>query len=63
VADTTWSVHVAGPDDVLPATDRLDAMKRAHDINNATIRYLEINGDHPFAPTVWASPIAPGEPA
>lgn len=55
-----WQVHIAGPDDVLPATSRLDAMRRAQEINQATIDLLEQNNDHPYYPTTWAAPVPPG---
>lgn len=58
MSDTNWEVHVSGPDDVLPATSRLDAMVQAQQINAATLALIGLNNDDPLYPTVWATPRA-----
>lgn len=54
--DSTWCIHLQGPDDLLPATSRIDAVRRAHEINEATVSYPEILDEEGIYPTVWAVP-------
>lgn len=52
-----WVVHVAGPDDVLPATGMLDAFRQAHEINSHSMAgYYNTAVDRPFMTYCWASP-------
>lgn len=55
-----WAVHVQGPDDVLPATGRLDAMVQAQQINATSLDLLAASNDDPMYPFVWATPIREG---
>ena len=54
--DSTWCVHIQGPDDVLPAADRHDAMRQAHALNAVYVANIE--HENPalaeFYPCVWA---------
>jgi len=52
---TEWCVHVLGPDDVIPATDRQDAMRQAHELNAGLMTYIETFSD-PLYPSIWAIP-------
>ena len=55
-----WVVHVQGPDDVLPATGMLDAIRQAHSINECAVSaggyYGKATEDRPFMTLVWAIP-------
>lgn len=50
-----WVVHVLGPDDVLPAADVLDAVRRAHELNASAVDYVRRHG-RTSAPLFWAVP-------
>lgn len=57
---SSWGVNILGPDDVLPALNRLDAHQRAHK-SNETLLWLETNrrqdpATEPYLPMVWAVP-------
>ncbi|MBF6326542.1 hypothetical protein IU451_29000 [Nocardia cyriacigeorgica] len=56
---STWSVRIHGTDDLLPALDRADAFRRAHEVN---ARFLVSEADptaprSELAPAVWAVPV------
>lgn len=55
--ESTWCVHIQGPDDVLPARDRIDAMRQAQEINAASLVMLLDNENNEYYPTMWAVPI------
>lgn len=54
--DSTWCIHVQGPDDLLPAASRIDAARRAHEMNHATVSHPEVLDEQGIYPTVWAVP-------
>lgn len=51
-----WSVHVAGPDDILCAANRLDAMVRANQINTESLSIVTLSEDESIMPLLWATP-------
>lgn len=60
-----WTVHVSGPDDVLPAKDYADAVKLANEINAyyekeqlPAIAASDI--DAQYFPRTWATPCLKG---
>jgi hypothetical protein len=55
--DSVWCVHIQGPDDVLPAESRLDAMRQAMGLNAAILQELERVNDDEYYPTMWAIPM------
>jgi hypothetical protein len=58
VSDQEWTVHVSGPDDVLPAKDYADAVKQANAINNWYATTVPNRTEfHPYA---WATPCIKG---
>jgi hypothetical protein len=54
--DSTWCVHVHGPDDVLPAADRHDAMRQAHALNASFIDHIASENPElsDYYPCMWA---------
>lgn len=55
--DSTWCVHVHGPDDVLPAASRRDAILRANQMNTAMVTdHLDLFDEDGMAPAMWAVP-------
>lgn len=56
---STWCVHVQGPDDVLPAADRHDAMRKAHELNAAMVDHIQHETPElaAYYPTCWAVPM------
>lgn len=63
---SVWAVNILGPDDVLPALNRLDAHRRAHKANE-TLVWLEENRQpdpklEPYLPIVWAVPFRQDAP-
>jgi hypothetical protein len=59
---TLWAVHIAGPDDLIAATDRADASAIAVAINTATGALLGTTAsplDPPIRATVVAWPWSP----
>jgi hypothetical protein len=55
--ESTWCVHIQGPDDVLPAESRLAAMKAAMALNAASLAEITRVNDDEYYPTMWAVPI------
>ena len=57
--ESVWCVHVQGPDDVLPAGSRHDAMRQAHALNAAFVEAIgsEDAALSAYYPTAWAIPI------
>lgn len=55
--DSVWCVHIQGPDDVLPAASRLDAMKQAMELNAASLAEVTRVNDDEYYPTMWAVPV------
>lgn len=53
---STWCVHLHGPDDILPAASRHDAVRQAHRINNTMVHRRELLDEEGIYPTVWAVP-------
>lgn len=54
--NSTWCVHLQGPDDILPAASRHDAVRKAQRINTGTVHRLELLDEEGLYPTVWAVP-------
>jgi hypothetical protein len=57
-ANTEWTVHVLGPDDILPATDYGDAVCQANAINKTVELHLSARTE--YHPHVWAIPVPKG---
>jgi hypothetical protein len=55
--DSVWCVHVQGPDDVLPAESRLDAMRQAMGLNATSLQIITETEDDEYYPTMWAIPM------
>ncbi|MCV7004596.1 hypothetical protein [Mycobacterium gordonae] len=53
-----WTVHVLGPDDIMPATDYADAVRQANEINKVVEDGLPIHTE--YHPIVWAVPVPKG---
>lgn len=51
-----WCVHVLGPDDVLPAESRHDAIHKAHQMNAALMATIDDYDEAGLFPTIWAVP-------
>lgn len=63
MSDEEWTVHVSGPDDVLPAKDYADAVELANEINAwyAKEQLPKLMADFPgFYPRSWATPCLKG---
>lgn len=56
MSDPTWCVHVVGADDVLPAEDRHDAIRKAHAMNAALMASIADFDEAGIFPGVWAVP-------
>jgi hypothetical protein len=55
--DSTWCIHLHGPDDILPAASRRDAILRANQMNTAMVRdHLGLFDEEGMAPAMWAVP-------
>lgn len=54
--NSTWCVHLQGPDDILPAASRLDAVSKAHRFNTCTVHRRELLDEEGIYPTIWAVP-------
>jgi hypothetical protein len=53
-----WTVHVTGPDDIMPAANYDDAVRQANEINKTVELQLPTRTEyHPF---VWATPVQKG---
>ena len=54
--DSTWCVHIHGPDEVLPAAGRHDAMRQAHALNAVYVANIEHENPElaEYYPCVWA---------
>lgn len=53
---STWCVHLIGPDELIPAASRLDAVQAAQNINQFTTDRPEMLDEEGIYPTVWAVP-------
>jgi hypothetical protein len=58
-----WSVHVIGPDDLLPVRSQLEAINLAHRINRQIHSAANFDGLSEHTPYQWAVPVPPGNTA
>lgn len=58
MSEQVWCVHVVGPDEILPAVDRHDAMHKAHELNADYVAHIPHENPElsEFYPHIWAIP-------
>lgn len=64
MSEQVWCVHVYGPDDIYPAGDRHDAVRKAHGMNAAFVAHLELENPelNEYYPRTWAVPTLRSDP-
>ena len=55
VDTTLWCVSIKGPDDLIAATDRKQAVEMAAAFNAMVVSRFEVD-PHPYSPLLWATP-------